>query len=346
MGDKLKFFCKTVVFLLLLALILVPVQRVMARKSLSGTWDMTNKVAGFYNEEEDQFEVMFFGPSHAYAAFSPLVIWEETGIKSYVFSTQQQPLWATYTYVKEALKTQSPALIVLECRMALGDKEYYMEEGDDKAVTYPYMDDLPLSWNKVELAVQSAPEPEERFGLLFNFMMYHSRWKEMHRSDFTFRRSQVRDPYKGFVMLAPQETPQPRPPIETVGGTTPLLEKNQYWLEEIIKLCQEKGIELWLIKTPCNLELEEKPMLNTVKATAERYNVSFHDFNEDYYSMGLTQDMFYDAHHLDALGADRFSRYFAGVLAVARPNLETDPDDAAWAADLEEYKAALAEFQS
>ena len=127
---------------------------------------------------------------------------------------------------------------------------------------------------------------------------------------------------------------------------TPLLEKNQYWLEEIIKLCQEKGIELWLIKTPCNLELEEKPMLNTVKATAERYNVSFHDFNEDYYSMGLTQDMFYDAHHLDALGADRFSRYFAGVLAVARPNLETDPDDAAWAADLEEYKAALAEFQS
>ena len=88
MGDKLKFFCKTVVFLLLLALILVPVQRVMARKSLSGTWDMTNKVAGFYNEEEDQFEVMFFGPSHAYAAFSPLVIWEETGVKSYVFSTQ------------------------------------------------------------------------------------------------------------------------------------------------------------------------------------------------------------------------------------------------------------------
>ena len=147
-------------------------------------------------------------------------------------------------------------------------------------------------------------------------------------------------------MLAPQETPQPRPPIETVGGTTPLLEKNQYWLEEIIKLCQEKGVELWLIKTPCNLELEEKPMLNTVKATAERYNVPFHDFNEDYCAIGLTQDMFYDAHHLDALGADRFSRYFAGVLAVARPNLETDPDNVAWAADLEEYKAALAEFQS
>ena len=72
MGDKLKFFVKTVLFLALLGLCLVPVSRVMARKSLEGAWDMTNKVGGFYNEEEDQFEVMFFGPSHAYAAFSPL----------------------------------------------------------------------------------------------------------------------------------------------------------------------------------------------------------------------------------------------------------------------------------
>jgi hypothetical protein len=341
MGDKLKFFCKTVVFLLLLALILVPVQRVMARKSLSGTWDMTNKVAGFYNEEEDQFEVMFFGPSHAYAAFSPLVIWEETGIKSYVFSTQQQPLWATYTYIKEALKTQSPALIVLECRMALGDKEYYMEEGDDKAVTYPYMDDLPLSWNKVELAVQSAPEPEERFGLLFNFMMYHSRWNDLHREDFTFRRDEARDPYKGFVMLEPQEPLQPRPASETVTQAVPLLEKNQYWLEEIIKLCQEEGIELWLIKSPSNLELEEKALLNTVEETARRYNVPFHDFNVDYADIGLDESMFFDAHHLDALGAGKFSRYFAHILQSARPNLKTDPGDPVWAADLEVYQRAL-----
>lgn len=341
MGDKLKFFCKTVVFLLLLALILVPVQRVMARKSLSGTWDMTNKVAGFYNEEEDQFEVMFFGPSHAYAAFSPLVIWEETGIKSYVFSTQQQPLWATYTYVKEALKTQSPALIVLECRMALGDKEYYMEEGDDKAVTYPYMDDLPLSWNKVELAVQSAPEPEERFGLLFNFMMYHSRWNDLHREDFTFRRAEARDPYKGFVMLEPQEPLQPRPASETVTQAVPLLEKNQYWLEKIIKLCQEEGIELWLIKSPSNLELEEKALLNTVEETARRYNVPFHDFNVDYADIGLDESMFFDAHHLDALGAGKFSRYFAHILQSARPNLKTDSGDPVWAADLEVYQRAL-----
>ena len=100
MNDKLKFLGKTLIFLVLLGLCLLPLNRVLERKSLAPPWDMTNKVSGFYNEKENQFEVMFFGPSHAYAAFSPLEIWAETGIKSYVFATQQQPLWATYTYIK------------------------------------------------------------------------------------------------------------------------------------------------------------------------------------------------------------------------------------------------------
>ena len=343
MGDKLKFFVKTVLFLALLGLCLVPVSRVMARKSLEGAWDMTNKVGGFYNEEEDQFEVMFFGPSHAYAAFSPLAIWEETGIRSYVFATQQQPLWATYTYIKEALKTQSPALVVVECRMAFGDKEYYNEK-DTFPVTFSYMDDLPLSWNKVELALQSAPDLEGRVSALFNFMMYHDRWSDLNKSDLTFRRSQARDPYKGFVMLEPQAAPQPRPAIEGIEETAPLLEKNQYWLEAIIRLCQTEGIELWIVKSPSNLEVEEKPCLNTVRAIAAKYGVPFHDFNEDYCAIGLTEDMFYDAHHLDALGATRFSRYFADELAAARPGLSADPDDPVWAADLETYHQALAAF--
>ena len=342
MKRNIRFFCSALAFLTLLLLILTPIQRILARKSLSGAWDMTNKVGGFYNEAENQFEVMFFGPSHAYAAFSPLEIWEEIGVKSYVFATQQQPLWATCAYIKEALKTQSPSLIVVECRMAFGDKEYYAQ-GDDWGVTYSYMDDIPLSWNKVQLAWHSAPDLEGKTSALFNFMRYHDRWKDLRREDLTFRRSQARDPYKGFVMLDPQEEDRPRPAIETVTQSAPLLAKNQRWLEEIIRLCQDKGVDLWLVKSPSNLELEEKAMLNTVEATAGKYGVFFHDFNEDYDSIGLNETMFFDAHHLDAQGASRFSRYFADVLASARPDLKTDWADPIWAADLKTYKAALAE---
>lgn len=334
--KNLRFFCSALAFLALLTLILVPLSRLLARKSLALPWNTTTKISGFYNEEQDQFEVMFFGSSHAYAAFTPLELWEETGVKSYVFATQQQPLWATYTYIKEALKTQSPSLVVVECRMAFGDQEYY-----DKGVNFSYMDDIPLSWNKAELALRSVPDTEGRLALLFNFMMYHDRWSDLDRQDFTFRRGELRDPYKGYVLLPPREEPRPRPDIEAVAERTPLLEKNRHWLEEIVRLCREEGVALWLVKTPSNLELEEKALLNTVEDFAAENGVPFRDFNEDYAEMGLSEDMFHDEHHLDVFGASRFTRFFARALEEGWPELRTDWKDPAWEADMAVYQEEL-----
>lgn len=335
-NKNARFFCSALAFLALLTLILIPLSRLLARKSLALPWNTTTKISGFYNEERDQFEVMFFGSSHAYAAFSPLELWEETGVKSYVFATQQQPLWATYTYIKEALKTQSPSLVVVECRMAFGDQEYY-----DKGVNFSYMDDIPLSWNKAELALRSVPDTEGRLALLFNFMMYHDRWNDLHRQDFTFRRDEARDPYKGYVLLPPREETYPRPEIETVTGRAPLLEKNRHWLEEIVRLCREEGAALWLVKTPSNLEPEEKALLNTVEDFAAEKGVPFRDFNEDYAEMGLSEDMFHDEHHLDVFGASRFTRYFARALEEGWPELRTDWKDPAWEADMAVYQEEL-----
>ena len=339
--KNLRFFCSALVFLALLTLILIPLSRLLARKSLALPWNTTTKISGFYNEEQEQFEVMFFGSSHAYAAFSPLELWEETGVKSYVFATQQQPLWATYTYIKEALKTQSPSLVVVECRMAFGDQEYY-----DEGVNFSYMDDIPLSWNKAALALRSVPDTEGRLALLFNFMMYHDRWNDLHRQDFTFRRSQARDPYKGYVMLPPKEESWPRPDVEAVAGRTPLLEKNRYWLEEIVRLCREEGAALWLVKTPSNLEPEEKALLNSVEDAAARLGVPFHDFNEDYAAIGLSEDMFHDEHHLDAFGASRFTRFFARALTEGWPGLRADWEDPSWTADMAGYQEELESYRS
>ena len=129
MKKTIRFFLSAVIFLVILSFLLAPLQQLFVRKSLEGVWDMTNKVGGFYNEPEQEFDVMFFGSSHAYASVSPLRLWGNTGVKSYVFATQQQPVWATYAYLKEALKTQTPSLVVVECQMALSDEDYHEEIG-------------------------------------------------------------------------------------------------------------------------------------------------------------------------------------------------------------------------
>ena len=340
MKKTLIFFLRAVIFLVILALLMAPLQQRMARKSLEGVWDMTNKVGGFYNEPEDEFDVMFFGSSHAYAAFSPLRLWEDTGVKSYVFATQQQPMWATYTYLKEALKTQSPALVVVECQMLFHDEDYF-----DDGVTYSYMDDLRFSWDKVQLAWHSAPTMEGRVELLWNYVKYHSRWSELTEEDRNFDRDALRDPLKGHVSLWNTPEERYRPPIEGITEREALTEKNERWLREIITLCQQRGVELWLVKSPSNLLEDEKPRLNTVQDIAGSQGVPFHDFNEDYADIGLSGDLFFDDHHLDGAGAVLFTDYFAAYLTEHAPDLPRHPDDAAWAADAAAYQEKLEELK-
>ena len=100
MSSTKKFLLSGLALFLLLVLTAGPITWIFARKSLEGPWDMTNKIGGFYNEPRGEFTAMFFGSSHIYASLSPLELWHETGVKSYVFATQLQPMWATYTYLK------------------------------------------------------------------------------------------------------------------------------------------------------------------------------------------------------------------------------------------------------
>ena len=100
------------------------------------------------------------------------------------------------------------------------------------------------------------------------------------------------------------------------------------------------------MKTPSNLELEEKALLNTVEDTAARLGVPFHDFNQDYAAIGLSEDLFHDEHHLDCFGASRFTRFFARALTEGWPELRTDWEDPAWTADMAVYREELKSYHS
>ncbi len=329
MSKNKKFLLQGLLFCVLFVLTFFPIQEVFARKSLEKPWDMTNKISGFYNEPEDEFAVMYFGSSHAYASFSPLEIWSETGVKSYVFATQMQPMWASVTYLKEALKTQSPELVILECNMLAEDTEY-MEDSTNSS----FMDDIPLSLDKIQLAQVSAAEGE-RFPLVLNFVKYHSRWPSLTQEDFTFRRSQAIDPYKGFVLLPPKQGGDPIDRFDLSGdiGVQPLTDKNTQYLREFIELCAENDIELWLVKAPCNLEPENQAKMNAVAQIAAEYGLPFDNFNgeDDYTAIGITaRENFFDQRHMDIVGSTRFSEYFAQLMVERYPDLTRDAEDSAW----------------
>ncbi len=312
-----------IAFLLVFLVLFAGVSHVMRRKSLVGPWNMTTKVAGFYNEPANEFEVMYFGSSHAYASFQPRTVYEETGIKSYVFATQKQPIWATYHYMVEAFQTQSPALAIVEVNM-IPDTQEYLDEGTN----HSYLDDLPFSKNKLELIDATAPAGE-RAPYVLPFLKYHARWDELGPMDLTYRAGAQHDPLKGYVCLPDQDfTPEYEDMTDLPAVGIP--EKNLSYLERIRDLCAARGVELWLVKAPSNPSREQAAGILAVERWAAENNVPFDDFNQKVDEIGLTAEVFYDQAHLDENGAARFTRWFSALLTARYPALQTDPGDPAW----------------
>lgn len=332
----MKNFFKVLVFVLIFAVLFSYTQTLLSRKSTEGWWNTTAKIDGFYNSPKDEYDVMFFGSSNTYCSFNPLVIWKETGVKSYVMATQQQPVWATYHYMVDAFKTQSPKLVVMDVLMLSKNDEVY-----DDGVNYTFCDNMPFSKNKVELVMASAPKGE-RFGLLCNFVKYHSRWSELEQKDFEYKKSEMRDYSKGFCMLTGKYNEKiVREDVSQMADSVELMEKNRQYLQKIIDLCNQEGVRLMLVKTPSNATCEEKMYYNSVQKLAEENGMEFADYNLLYEEIGFDMDNdFFDATHLNVWGAEKFSKFFvANTEFFAGKTLA----DSEWQEDYDKYLEVIQE---
>ena len=107
-------------FILILGIVLGYVNKVFKVKYSDGIYSVTK----FYELEDDTVDVLILGSSHAFENFNTGILWDEYGIASYILAGSLQPMWNTYYYLKEALKTQTPELIVLEGYLTCWKYEY------------------------------------------------------------------------------------------------------------------------------------------------------------------------------------------------------------------------------
>lgn len=309
--QSIKRIAGTIGFVLIFLLILSEVSDLVMHKQIEGRWNMTAKVVGFYNEEPDSFDVLFFGSSHMYCSVDPAVFYEETGLNSYVFATQQQPLWITYHYMIEALKTQRPELLVVETHMAVQEEDYM-----DEATNHTAIDPIPMSKNKLDMIFASVPKGERRF-YIFNIMKYHGRWEYLEKEDFVRAYEKTTDPDKGYVRLSEVSDDVVWEDVSSVTESRVGTPKNIEYLHKIMDLAEKENIRLVLFKSPSNATVEEKMFCNGVAEAAAQRGVEFIDFNtrEHYEAMGLDiQEDFYDQRHLNETGMKKYVPYFSKFL--------------------------------
>lgn len=312
--KRWKALIKCIAFISIFVLLFLYVQELLRDKWAEGEYNVTTKVRGFYEEKENTLDVIFIGSSQMYADMAPAVLFHEYGITSYDFCANEQPMWISYYYIKEALKHQTPKVIVLDVFTVYG--EDYEEEG----VTHINLDDLPMSLNKIAAIRDSVPAGM-RYSFYFPLAKYHNTWTDFFEGKAELSFYHENDPYKGyspFVFAADYEE-SAKPEVVNQRESEPIPERAGTWLRKIIDLCEEEGVPLVLIKTP-NGNAERQKLYNSVSELAKETGTPF-----------LNMNVLLDGQaHVNVLQAEKISMLM-GEYLVSHYEFEDKREDPAYA---------------
>lgn len=294
-------------FLIILLLILSYWNTVFKVKFGDGIYDVTK----FYELDENSVDVLVIGSSHAFENFNTGILWDEYGMATYILGGSFQPMWNTYYYLKEALKTQKPNLIVLEGYCTA----IYSEFIDDSRII---KNNYGLKWSSDKVESLKVSAPKERWREFFlEYIQYHSRYKELTREDFFDNQGNpLYYDWKGFgcnMVTTPMES------IDVSGVTdrAELFEKTEKYYRATIELAKANDIPIIVIIAPyAGINDAEQRIFNKAGDIATELGVPFLNCNLITSQIGinyLTDAADYG--HLNHRGNQKFSRYIGQYLS-------------------------------
>lgn len=287
-------------FVCLLAIVLHMANSVLCVKSPHGV----DQARYLYLQPREKIDVLFLGSSHVHCNVNTQILWDEYGIASYLCTGAEQPLWNSYHYLVDALKSQTPKLVVLDMYCP---SRYY--EDYQMGWIAENLGGMRLSFNKYEAVMASADADQTEH--LFGFLKYHSRYDELKPDDFENfiwnRREQRR--WKGYTQLK-RHAELTEPDLSHVTQVQEMTAKSQEYFDKIIALTKEKGIMLALVSAPYLPEEEDQMVYNSIARQAEEQGLLFLNYNttETYRDMGIDFSAdFADHTHLNEEGSRKYT---------------------------------------
>ena len=333
-----KKFIKIASFLLAFALTFVGMTQVLDFKYL----DSIFKVDSFYELEDNTVDVLVIGSSHAYQGINTSVLWDEFGITAFNFCGAAQPIWNTYYYLEEALKTQTPKAIILDT--------YYVHMTDDytdesTAIKNTYG----LKWSDTKVnAIKESFDTETTGKQYFiSILQYHSRYSDLNKADF-YPYQANKDMYenhKGFYCYFKSDSVTERD-LSVYDYYNEFTEKIDFYYRKIFDLAKSKNIPIIPIAIPFNAEAYHQGFFNTAKYIAEQeYGTKFYNFLTEYkneIALDYSTD-FADKQHLNHLGNTKLTRFLGNVLQTEYNVADRRGDEkySSWEADAEVYYKQL-----
>lgn len=258
---------------------------------------------------KDSLDLLLIGSSHAFEDINPAILWEDDGIAAFDLCGEFQPMWNSYYNLKEALKYQTPKLVLLEGYTLTLDLEYSEPERIIKN-TYG----LKPSVNRIKSNQISTPKGEH-LSYLLEYIQYHNRYNAIEAEDFKKYKDNEKKykDWKGFGNnFEVMEFPDYEPVIND-GTRGDIPDKQEEYYIKIIEMCRDKNIPLLITVSPyAGYTMKEMAIHNTAADIAASYKVPFVNYNEYTEEMGF--DGMTDAAdigHLSAAGSAKLTHFMA-----------------------------------
>lgn len=296
-----------------------------------------------YEQQEDSVDVLVLGSSHAFEDISTQVLFDEYGIASYVLAGSVQPMWNTYYYLQEALKTQTPKLIILEGYTATQSFNY----SDHSRIIKNNLGIKDLK-DRYESILVSAPA-DTKDDYIFEYRLWHSRYEELNSSDFAdYYEKPIFKYYKGFGINT-ATTPLETPDVNSFRGEMPVNEKEEEYFRKIIGLCQGAGIPIAVVISPYRLNEVEQQKFNYLGTIAEECQVPYINFNSsEYYTameLNFSSD-FADTAHLNHIGSIKYTKVLGRIIKdmVSFDDRREDEEYVSWVMHSKDIRQRISNY--
>lgn len=265
-----------------------------------------------YYKDPGPHDVLFLGDCEVYENISPVTLWNEYGITSYIRGNAQQLIPQSYYLLEESFRYETPKAVVLSVAAM-------QEIGQvNEAYNRMTLDGMRWSKEKLEAVLNTKMEDEHLVEYIFPLLRFHSRWSSLEEDDLRYLFRKPLTTHSGYYLRA-----DVRPAGEFPESRRPrnprFEEKGMDYLERIRKSCETHGVTLVLFKAPSlypawhgewNQQIEEYAAshgLLYINALADIEKTGI-DFSTDSYDGGL---------HMNVYGAEKMARYLGPILKEA-----------------------------
>lgn len=234
-------------------------------------------------EPRNTIDMVVIGDSLSYTSISPMKLWEDCGITSYIGGQPGQSIQESYHMLKSILKRQAPKLVILETHTLF--REISGVKG---------LKNILEEWGNYNISLLRGHD-------IWKSALLGKKYTEENYKGFSFR-CEI-DPYEKGSYMKKNKTVLEIP------------KSSVRYMEKIQKLCTKNNAKLLLVSTPSPRNYNYSRH-NGIKKYAKEHSMEYLDMNLNLNEIGINwkTDSLDKGDHLNLLGAQKVTEYLEKYL--------------------------------